>query len=77
MKLTATVVLSFSARSLREAGEQLDAFLEPARERDDIEVKSVDLQTPSAGAPVTIPYTTAPHTAQPSLGDPRPARPVQ
>lgn len=77
MKLTATVVLSFSARSLREAGEQLDAFLQPAHERDDIDVKSIDLQTPSAGASVTIPYATAPHTAQPSLDGARPARSVQ
>jgi hypothetical protein len=59
MKLTATIVVSFQARTLAEAGAKLDEVLAPAHEREDLEVRSVDLQTPSSGAPVTIPHLTA------------------
>ena len=59
MKLTATIVVSFQARTLAEAGARLDQLVAPAREREDIEIKSIELQTPSAGVPVTIPYAMA------------------
>jgi hypothetical protein len=55
MKLTATIVLSLQARTLAEAGAKLDEVLTPARAHEGIEVRSVDLQTPSAGPPVTVP----------------------
>jgi hypothetical protein len=67
MKLSATVVLSFQARTLAEAGAKLDEVLAPAREHADIEIKTVDLQTPSGGPAVTIPQPPGP---------PRPARAV-
>ena len=59
MKLTAVIVLSLQAPTLAEAGAKLDDVLAPAHERDDIDVRSIELQTPSAAAPVTIPYTSA------------------
>jgi hypothetical protein len=56
MKLTATIVVALRARSLAEAGTELDDVLAPARDRDDIDIKSVDLQTPSGGPPVMLPH---------------------
>ena len=73
MKLTATVVVEMQARSLREAGEKLDKFLEPAHAGGDVEVKSVELQTPGTGVPVTIPYAVGhPAHADPGGGWPTP-----
>ena len=60
MKLTAVIVLSLQAPTLAEAGAKLDDVLAPARERDDIDVRSIELQTPSAPVPVTIPYSASP-----------------
>ena len=80
MKLTATIVLSFQARTLAEAGAKLDEVLAPARTHDDVEVRSVDLQTPSGAPPVTLPHATPPHPAPPigPCAEPKnPARPVQ
>lgn len=67
MKLTATIVLSFQSRTLAEAGAKLDEVLAPAREHDDIEVRSVDLQTPSGGPPVTIPSPPVPPMRRPGV----------
>lgn len=72
MKLTATIVLSFQARTLAEAGATLDAVLAPAREREDVDVRSVDLQTPSAGPPVTLPHTAPPPAPPPGVPHPLP-----
>jgi hypothetical protein len=60
MKLTATIVLSLQAGTLAEAGAKLDEALAPAQAHEDIEIKRVDLQTPSGGAPVTLPHTPPP-----------------
>jgi hypothetical protein len=70
MKLTATIVLSFQARTLADAGATLDDVLERARERDDVDIQRVDLQTPSGGAPVTIPSTAAPPSPPPRVPHP-------
>lgn len=72
MKLTATIVVSFQARSLAEAGTKLDEVLAPARDRDDIDIKSVDLQTPSGGPPVTLPHTAPPPAPAPGVPHPLP-----
>ena len=60
MKLTATIVLSFQARTLAEAGAKVDEVLAPARTHNDIEIRSVDLQTPSGDPPVTLPRAAPP-----------------
>lgn len=65
MKLTATIVLSFQARTLAEAGAKLDEALAPARTHQDIEIRSVDLQTPTGGPPVTLPHAAPPHVSPP------------
>jgi hypothetical protein len=65
MKLTTTIVLSFQAQTLAEAGAKLDDVLAPARAHEDIEIKSVELQTPSVGPPVALPHA-APPPAPPS-----------
>ena len=67
MKLTATIVLSFQARTLAEAGAKLDEVLAPARTHEDVEIRSVDLQTPSGGPPVTLPHA-APRPAGEPIG---------
>lgn len=72
MKLTATIVLSFQARTLAEAGATLDEVLAPAREHDEIDVRSVDLQTPSGGPPVTIPLAPVPAGPRPGVPHPLP-----
>jgi hypothetical protein len=65
MKLTATIVLSFQASTLAEAGAKLEEALAPARAHDDIEIRSVDLQTPSGGPPVTLPHTVPSRVSEP------------
>jgi hypothetical protein len=72
MKLTATIVLAFQARTLAEAGATLDEILAPARDRAEVDVRSVDLQTPSGGPPVTLPQTAVPPNPPPSVPHPLP-----
>jgi hypothetical protein len=48
---TAPIVVSFQARTFGDAGTKLDELLAPARDDDEIEVRSVDLQT-SRGGPL-------------------------
>jgi hypothetical protein len=72
MKLTATIVLSFQARTLAEAGAKLDEVLAPARTHEDIEIRSVDLQTPSGGPPVTLPHAPPPPAPPPTVPHPLP-----
>jgi hypothetical protein len=60
MKLSATIVLSIQARTLSDAGATLDDILDSARRHAGVEVQSMDLQTPSGAAPVTLPATAAP-----------------
>jgi hypothetical protein len=56
MKLQATIVISFQAASLADAGAKLDDVLERPREREDIDVESVELHTPTGSAPVSLPH---------------------
>jgi hypothetical protein len=55
MKVQATVVLSFQARTLTEAGELVDDVLARARERADVDVGRVELASPPDDHVVTIP----------------------
>jgi len=55
MKVQATVLLSFQARSLEEAGGLLDDVLARAHQREDVDVGHVDLSTPPGDRLVTLP----------------------
>jgi hypothetical protein len=56
MKLQATVVISYRADSLADAGDALDDVLSRAREREDVEIESIQLGTPASTGPVSLPY---------------------
>ena len=60
MKLQARIVFSYRADSLGDAGGVLDDVLQRARERDDVEIDSVQLGTPESAGPVSIPYVERP-----------------
>ena len=60
MKLQATIVISYRADSLGEGGGVLDDVLGRARERDDVEIESVELATPASAGPVSLPYVERP-----------------
>jgi hypothetical protein len=60
MKVQATVLLSFQAKSLAEAGAVLDDILGRARERDDVDVGRVELLSPPGDRAVTLPPVSAP-----------------
>ena len=60
MKLQATIVISYRADSFGDAGDALDDVLERARERDDIEIDSIQFGTPASAGPVTLPYVERP-----------------
>jgi hypothetical protein len=53
MKLQATIVISYRADSFGDAGDALDDVLQRARERDDVEIDSIQLGTPASARPVT------------------------
>jgi hypothetical protein len=72
MKLEATIVVSFQARSLSEAGETLDDVLGGARERDDVEIQSVELRTPVGTGPVTLPQLSPVARAPAHVPSPHP-----
>jgi hypothetical protein len=55
MKVQATVLLTFQAKSLADAGAVLDDVLTRARERDDIDVGRVEVASPPADRVVTLP----------------------
>lgn len=59
MKVQATVVFSFQARTFADAGAVMDDVLARARERDDVEIGGVDVVSPPGEHPVTLP-TPAP-----------------
>jgi hypothetical protein len=72
MKVQATVLLTFQAKSLADAGAVLDDVLTRARERSDVDVGRVEVASPPADWAVTLPplstaggYTppVPPHTA--------------
>jgi hypothetical protein len=60
MKIQATIVISYRADSFGDAGGALDDVLQRARERDDVEIDSVQLGTPESAGPVSIPYVERP-----------------
>jgi hypothetical protein len=60
MKVQATVLFTFQARSLGEAGAVLDDVLTRARERDDVDVGRVEVASPPADRAVTLPPVSAP-----------------
>jgi hypothetical protein len=60
MKLQATVIISYRADSFSDAGEALDDMLRRARERDDVEIDSIQLSTPMSAGPVSLPYVEPP-----------------
>jgi hypothetical protein len=60
MKVQATIVISYRADSLGDAGSVLDDVLERAREREDVEIDSIQLATPASAGPVTLPYVERP-----------------
>jgi hypothetical protein len=60
MKLQATVVISYRADSFGDAGDALDDVLRRARERDDVEIDSIQLSTPASAGPVSLPYVETP-----------------
>jgi hypothetical protein len=59
MKVEATIVVSYRADSLAEAGNTLDDVLRRAYERADVEVESVQLNTPATTGPVSLPDVSA------------------
>jgi hypothetical protein len=60
MKLQATILISYRADSLGEAGGVLDDVLARARERDDVEIERIELATPASAGPVSLPYVERP-----------------
>jgi hypothetical protein len=60
MKLQATIVISYRADSFGDAGNALDDLLQRAREREDVEIDSVQVGTPTSAGPVSIPYVERP-----------------
>ena len=60
MKVQATVLISFQATSLAEAGAVMDDVLACARDRDDVDVRSIDLLTPPGERSVTLPSVSGP-----------------
>jgi len=60
IKVQATIVISYRADSFGDAGVALDDVLERAREREDVEIDSIQLGTPASAGPVTLPYVERP-----------------
>jgi hypothetical protein len=60
MKLEATIVISDRADSFADAGDALDDVLRRARERDDVEIESVEVGTPVSAGPVSLPHIETP-----------------
>jgi hypothetical protein len=60
MKIQATIVVSYRADSFGDAGGALDDVLRRAREREDVEIESIQLSTPASAGPVSLPYVESP-----------------
>jgi hypothetical protein len=60
MKVQATIVISYRADSFGDAGGALDDVLQRAREREDVEIESIQLGTPASAGPVSLPYVERP-----------------
>jgi hypothetical protein len=59
MKVQASIVLSFQAKTLTDAGAVLDDVLARAREREDVDLTAVELISPPADRQVTLPPIAA------------------
>ena len=55
MKVQASIVLSFQAKTLTDAGAVLDDVLARARARDDVDLAAVELISPPGDRQVTLP----------------------
>jgi hypothetical protein len=62
MKVQATVLLNFQAKTLAEAGAVLDDVLARAHQRNDVDVGGVELVSPPGDRGVTLPPVAAPAT---------------
>jgi hypothetical protein len=71
MKVQATVVFTFQARTLADAGAVMDDVLARARDRDDVGIGGVEILSPPGEQPVSLP---APTLAA-GFGRPAPASP--
>jgi hypothetical protein len=67
MKVQATIVLSFQAKTLTEAGALMDDVLARAREREDVDVAAVELTSPPGDRAVTLPAVPASGRAAPHV----------
>jgi hypothetical protein len=67
MKVQASIVLSFQAKTLTEAGAVLDDVLARAREREDVDVGAVELTSPPRDRLVTLPPVPASGHAGPGV----------
>lgn len=67
MKVQASIVLSFQAKTLAEAGAVLDDVLARAREREDVDVRAVELTSPPRDRLVTLPPVPASGHAGPGV----------
>jgi hypothetical protein len=67
MKVQATVVLSFQAKTLTEAGAVLDDVLGRAYDRDGLDVSGVQLSTPPGDHLVTLPALEASRRSAPGV----------
>jgi hypothetical protein len=70
MKVQATVLLSFQATTLAEAGAVLDDVLARAREREDVDIRRVELVSPPGDRTVTLPPVSAPVGYAPQVPPP-------
>jgi hypothetical protein len=71
MKVQATLVLTFQAKSLAQAGAVLDDVLARARERDDVDVGRVEVASPPGDRAVTLPPLPAAGGYAPRVPPPR------
>jgi hypothetical protein len=55
MKVQASIVLSFQAKTLTDAGAVLDDVLARARDREDVDLSAVELISPPGDRQVTLP----------------------
>ena len=55
MKVQATVVLAFQAKTLADAGAVMEDVLARARERNDVGVEGVEILSPPGEPRVTLP----------------------
>jgi hypothetical protein len=67
MKVQASIVLSFQAKTLTEAGAVLDDVMGRARERQDVDVAAVELISPPGDRQVTLPPVPGPGHAVPRV----------